>query len=142
MEHLRLTRKIRFLYKVIKGDRGEENNGLLVYFGVGMYFSKTRCFQIGVLYWCSNIDYIWHLVYIWQVWICLIDSFWFKRAGINCLSCHLYSLTFIRLICWFSSLSWEIEFDQLCWKSAWVFLRVLLRNRLRHLIWRMENESF
>ena len=68
-----------------------------------------------------------HLVYFWQVWICLIDSLWFERAGINCLSCHLYSLTFLCLVCWFTSLSWEIEFGQLCWKSAWVFLRVLLR---------------
>ena len=73
-----------------------------------------------------------HLVYFWQVWICLIDSLWFERAGINCLSCHLYSLTFLCLVCWFSSLSWEIEFGQLCWKSAWVFLRVLLTDRLRH----------
>ena len=73
-----------------------------------------------------------HLVYIWQMWICLIDSFWFERAGINCLSCHLYSLTFLCLVCWFSSLSWEIEFGQLCWQSALVFLRVLLWDRLRH----------
>ena len=69
-----------------------------------------------------------HLVYIWQVWTCLIDSLWFEKAGINCLSCHLYSLTFLCLV-WFSSLSWEIEFGQLCWKSALVFLRVLLTDR-------------
>ena len=79
-----------------------------------------------------------HLVYIWQVWICLIDLFWFEKAGINCMSCHLYSLTFLCLVCWFSSLSWEIEFGQLCWQSAWVFLRVLLRDRLRHPVWVLE----
>ena len=79
-----------------------------------------------------------HLVYIWQVWICLIDSLWFEKAGINCLRCHLYSLTFLCLVCWFSSLSWEIEFGQLCWHSAWVFLRVLLRDRLRHHVWVLE----
>ena len=38
---------------------------LLVYFGVGMYFGKTKCFQIGVLLWCSNIGYIWQ-VYFWH----------------------------------------------------------------------------
>ena len=38
---------------------------LLVYFGVGMYFGKTRCFQIGVLHWCSNTGYIWQ-VYFWH----------------------------------------------------------------------------
>ena len=27
--------------------------------------------------------------------------------------CHLYSLTFLCLVCWFTSLSWEIEFGQL-----------------------------
>ena len=79
-----------------------------------------------------------HLVYFWQVWICLIDSLWFEKAGINCLSCHLYSLTFLCLVCWFSSLSWEIEFGQLCWKSALVFLRVLLTDRLRHPVWVLE----
>ena len=30
-----------------------------------MYFDKTRCFQIGVLLWCSNISYIWQ-VYFWH----------------------------------------------------------------------------
>ena len=79
-----------------------------------------------------------HLVCIWQVWICLIDSLWFDKAEINCLSCHLYSLTFLCLVCWFSSLSWEIEFGQLCWQYAWVFLRVLLRDRLRHPVWVLE----
>ena len=38
---------------------------MLVYFGVGMYFGKTMCFQIGVLHWCSNIGYIWQ-VYFWH----------------------------------------------------------------------------
>ena len=36
------------------------------------------------------------------------------------------------------SINWEISFGQLWRDSAWVFLRVLLRDRLRHPVWVLE----
>ena len=99
------------------------------------FWSKEKSF-IWCLTRCYNTFYIFGMC--GSAWLIRFD---FERARINCLSCHLYSQTFLCLVCSFSSISWENEFGQLCWKSATVFLRVLLRDRLRHPVWFMEKES-
>ena len=89
-----------------------------------MFLLLTFCLQINyqILYFYCLID-----LSLLLGWFALILR---ELEFIGLISPLLTNLSMFGMI--ISGIIWEISFGQLWWDSAWVFLRVLLRDRLRH----------